>query len=490
MKDLKSTTLFKFSIIVFFISSTINGTNITCDYINNNIFRILLNTFINICVISSNKEIHFSCSNETLFSGAYLSIIGKQKILFDSPIDFKNYNNSFQSAYYIYLTISKGFNVNSTLATNGNKMVKLFISESDFEFYFNDKIIDSKFCVDKDISFIVFSNVTLLKLQNSVKFRKTAYCPFIFNNSYLNELDINNLYDTEFLKNTYYFMDINKTDIHGSILYSSFSLYNYKLDENFLYKDIYGNTSMTLFKGTISSIDKELFKNLINLRKIYFILYHASKFITKSLDWMNPINENIKVREDNDSLEIYLQNNSSNVKFIGLYFLDYLFNDVDLCLFKDFPFFRAIYPVIFEHSAVCSCTYIWLSKYFYIYEKYFKLMLAGSWIEYQYYGLNDEIPYQCNLTLIQYLNCSFDIKLKNCFNNSLINSIKREDKHSRDVYYQDLEINLAQYELISTVFVSPLFSLIGIIFGLLILKVLRHKYQKNYFEKIFSSILR
>ena len=49
---------------------------------------------------------------------------------------------------------------------------------------------------------------------------------------------------------------------------------------------------------------------------------------------------------------------------------DYYYPDEDLCLFKDFPHKQLIYPsIVSEKQKECTCTIIWLVKYFNFYLK-------------------------------------------------------------------------------------------------------------------------
>lgn len=62
-------------------------------------------------------------------------------------------------------------------------------------------------------------------------------------------------------------------------------------------------------------------------------------------------------------------------------------------------------------------------------------------------------------------------KFQNCFNSGLEYNFKRTEKYYQYTYYFDLALDLSTYELITTVFISPFFSICGIIFSILILKI-------------------
>lgn len=166
---------------------------------------------------------------------------------------------------------------------------------------------------------------------------------------------------------------MNQTDRNFSKIYI-FNLYiklfNYKLNKNLFNRIVFNNVRMTSCTGTIISIDKETFTDMINMRILYMTLYHSSKFMRIPIDWIKSMNKNVSINDDPNSLVEFLKHNISSVKFLYLYFMDYMFVDQDLCFFKDFPHQNAIYPIVYESIPSCSCTYIWLSKIFLFTKKY------------------------------------------------------------------------------------------------------------------------
>lgn len=99
---------------------------------------------------------------------------------------------------------------------------------------------------------------------------------------------------------------------------------------------VFKNSEIFCFEGRLESVEVGLFKPFTNTRKIYFKLNRIADLLKRPLDWINSINYDIKINDDWDSLDGFLQYNSSLVKFIGFYFEDYSLSDEDLCLFKNF----------------------------------------------------------------------------------------------------------------------------------------------------------
>lgn len=456
MKNLTLNYLNLISVFIFVsLIYYIYGFNVTCDYMSKNIVdsHVIINAY------SGKKNLEIECS---WFKNYDLYIIGQQRIIFDFQINFKHVSFHPENYYVMYLTNFKGFIANNYIVTDvleQNAYLKLYVIRSDFGFYFNENIIDSTTCFNRSILFLTFSKIDELYIDPSVRLKKTAYCPFVFINSYVTIINIQNLYSVNILNNNFYFMDANKTDIKDStskIVSAHFNVLYYKLDKRLLNKIVFQRVTAASFVGSFSSIDKESFRNLISIKMLNFNIYHSSKFVSMPLDWLDPINEKIFIEDDKDSLKKFLQINSSLVKIIKISLADYNLIDEDLCLLKNFPFSRAIFPIVHQYSDSCSCTYIWLSKFFLTYKKYFNVIIANDY--YLNYYPGEELFYlQCNISYNDYINCSFEEKFKKCFDYTSLQNQMRNEIYYGEACYSDLQISLTSYEFVTTLFISQIF---------------------------------
>lgn len=247
--------------------------------------------------------------------------------------------------------------------------------------------------------------------------------PLIFNNSNLNSFKLGRFFNTFINRNSLRFQRFTNYSNFISKL-DKITVYFYKniLDEDFLNKKIFMSTTFLNFFGVLDSIERNSFRDLKKIRKIILQLRHFVNIANKPLDWLSMINSDININDDNTSLDLFLQQNSSRVIFLGLELEDFIIKDEDFCTFKEFPHKQAVFMVtqylgsdisLFDE---CSCTNLWLIKNAAIYERYFNLTYEEKY-NYDFY-LNekiDEIPLFCNQTYQKLLGCDFESKLKKCF---------------------------------------------------------------------------
>lgn len=209
---------------IILVSKNINSLNISCNYLISN----TINPFFNVISINgfkSIKEIILDCDFQYFNLTALYSFefVSDRKIIFDNPLNFNNFDLFKNNDFDIDFSILKGFSVNTSILSNtfssyDKVSISFTVSHIDFYFYNNEQLINDLFCLTVNNSLNIFSNISVLGLDVAVRFLKTEYCPYVFNNSDMSLLYIYSLYDTYTLKNYLYFMTLNHTVRHKSII--------------------------------------------------------------------------------------------------------------------------------------------------------------------------------------------------------------------------------------------------------------------------------
>lgn len=299
-------------------------------------------------------------------------------------------------------------------------------------------------------------------------------------------MNIYNFYDTPLIKNSIKFADINETNFSASIKMLALSFYNNKLSEKLFNTLVFYNSSVILICGVIDFIENETFQNLIYVKRILLEIFHSAKFLLKTIEWINHINYEI---DTGDDLLGYVVNNPNVDKLIGMNFSDYTLSDEDLCLFKEFPHKKLLFPLIFDASKSCNCTYIWLTQKLFIYQNVFSI--SFSIYSRLTINLNEEyIDILCNFSEQQFLACRFETKLNNCYSWNTSLELKKIENNQYNQSIYDQAYNTSVYVYVTKLFITPLFLFIGFIINVLMLRILREKTNSKYFEKIFLDMLK
>lgn len=138
------------------------------------------------------------------------------------------------------------------------------------------------------------------------------------------------------------------------------------LDKKILDENVFSSLNKFGFTRHLKSINNDIFALLKNLQMISLHIYNLNYVINNGIDWIRSINKGLNVdlhkNNHNGFREVYIffENSSENP-----------FTDVNYCIFKDFPHQQLVVPLILDfisNSSNCSCTVIWLIKYYYFYD--------------------------------------------------------------------------------------------------------------------------
>lgn len=319
-----------------------------------------------------------------------LKLIPKNPIIFDQPLSILI--RSAHQFFTIALLNLLGFNFNTSIISNGKRnnltveSLILIVQYSEIKFYQNGKVI--KNC-HKDLKNLeLFDNhqfrFLILIFDSYNKYSDKPYCPYFFSNVRVQFLCIAQQTNTFIRINMFSFLNTNRSEINSYIGFYRIDLYYLSIDITIVNKDIFSRTRYVYLSGVIDRIQTDLFK-YFSFKKIFFKLKNMREFLHKSTDWLNYLN--LRFNFTNDSqIDLYLLKNTNmdNILFLGLMQVDryYDFPLEDLCLFKNFPHNRLVYPVLYRNNYSqfdsCSCTVLWLISKTKIYQNYVAFTNANS----------------------------------------------------------------------------------------------------------------
>ena len=452
-------------------------------------------------------ELNLNCSFEVVVYG--LVFIPNKEVYLDNTFGFFELFYHLEFKYVnreICFVRIKGFNHKST-----NKIMKYFyefsflIQNSKFDFYLNGTKITKDMCklsnFKRGTNF--FGAIMLLKIENNVYYSKKT-CPYVFMNSKLSRLSLNYITNSLILKNQLEFVEVNQTnefDLYNRDLFYlkiklTFEQVTLKLINRFVFKYL----KRLLISGVIESIQVDLFSHFKHLDFLFLNLDNLEDFLHKSDNsWMKYLNSAVNV-DMNNSTEV--KNNlhkaftfeiNSKYKLVNdalaFFQKSYLYPDEDFCLFQHFPHENLVYPVIISDDSLnCSCTIMWLIKFYDIYDEnniglnyftqYYDIFTNGFNDNYNnfmlkcYYYLNFEK---------RLLECNFKERLSNCNKSNYMNS-KRNSISGQQILF-----DIKWVELVFFFFLKPTICFIGIVTNFLSILTLKQDLNNKKKDKRISD---
>jgi hypothetical protein len=205
------------------------------------------------------------------------------------------------------------------------------------------------------------------------------WCPLIFKNSNTVLLQINGKPIRFYTGNSSY----NQSNIQ-TLYFNNLVVDN--LDKEILHPQVYSSLNQIWITGSVKKIETDVFKELKNVRNIYFKINDFKGFIHgNGIEWMNYVNyyappfnmSRFELECGFECMELL----SSSVTWIGLentsvnrsnsfdsfpYFPNlksYAFPEQDFCIFSNYPHDRSVLVGLKDNYLLnCTCTMIWMSK--------------------------------------------------------------------------------------------------------------------------------
>ena len=261
----------------------------------------------------------------------------------------------------ITLHLVHGFNLRPVSGSVDNGITFLVLVDVKFKFYVNDSVpVTAGLCsreTFKHLSFLGPVNSLILS-RNAIY--TTQVCPYMFVNTRVDFIWFEEVTNSLLYKNRLGFLSVNET-LNTSISSVLFGLAYEKVTSHLLSPSVFGQIKSLYLKGIILKIDEELFKGFSRIKLVYLMpdnirmLFHARG----GLKWLGFLNDESHV-VFHDKLTLFKK--------------AYQYPEEDLCLFKEFPHERHVFPTVIEaEQEVCTCTIVWLIQYSKEY------MNSGNW---------------------------------------------------------------------------------------------------------------
>lgn len=171
----------------------------------------------------------------------------------------------------------KGFDANfldDNLSNNSSLISSIELSNCRLELYHNNQKINS--CQNfVDLNLTRIGSIFQIRFDNSdfdryFKLRSVEYkrnmCPFLFQNTNLYHLLLNDILETFYKKNILSFSNETFTDLNSYIRFLELhNLNNINLDVNLLHPSVFSKLeAIVIVSGSLKSIDDRIFKQLNN----------------------------------------------------------------------------------------------------------------------------------------------------------------------------------------------------------------------------------
>ena len=274
-----------------------------------------------------------------------------------------------------------GFDIHASPVQFPSKLFRkrtiLQIFTSHLEFYSNQHHIDSSSgseCnLDTYNNEFNFLNSFYIVIFNNIVFPKHI-CPLAFKGSNITHIEFADVTNSFLRLNLLNFYILNRTQsilsLTKSIKIVLLKLIYVKLDENLLSKQLFKYITFLRIHGVLQGIESDLFKEFTVLKNIDFQLDNFKEFFHSGIKWMICLNKNVRYTNETEIIYqdlIILRFNylKKEVSFDPIY----EYPDEDVCLFKEFPHERLVFPLIVSGKQLnCTCTLMWLQLNSHIYE--------------------------------------------------------------------------------------------------------------------------
>lgn len=201
---------------------------------------------------------------------------------------------------------------------------------------------------------------------------KDVLCPLVFKNAKISDLFIIGMFNLFFKKNVLTFSKIPQNSTYlNSAIYSitMFRTQQIDLDLNFLNPDVFRELNSIYAYSHINSIYKDLFLYIRNVDYLQIEAQYARRMMHNGVEWMNNINNDIKVNLSNldEVVSHFEERKYVKIRFFRDQTVYEVFPDEDFCLYKDFPFDQLVMIVQYfenEEKFEFTCTFLWLIRYY------------------------------------------------------------------------------------------------------------------------------
>jgi len=453
------------------------------------------------------SELSFNQCNEAIVI-SHWGLKPNKKLILDNTLKLKGLKIiTDDPIVYIQLLNFKGLDLLSNPFDEINisgylfEFTRFLFEQSNFNLFINNKLITEKECLNNNRNwnnFISKSNLLSFSAHYSLN-----TCPYVFKNTKIYSLILNNIRSSLIDSNLLSFLKLNNSnnDLNSDIFHTEFVIYRAKFDENLFDKDIFKKTKSLFLYGIINNIRDDLFKLFNNLKLIQIYTQCVRQLFTQNTKWFINLNFNSKSINPDDLLttdlelkpflkkSIYLKIFQS---FSRVTFYDY--PNEDFCLFHKFPHNKLVFPLLRpNHNLTCSCTEIYLIQYSFRINfviDFYTDQIKTTLHMFQYYtdDLLDKSFSNCVGSRQQLddlvKKCNFKNRLEKC------NIQSNEENNNKKTYFEmyDWEQVRKISVLIFSVYINNIFSLFILILNILTIKILRSKSVINEKNPMYNFL--
>jgi hypothetical protein len=356
------------------------------------------------------------------------------------------------------------------------KNYEIYFSNVNFDFYLNKTLITKEMCKfenfgDKQINYFW----PMINVFFNEVFYGEPICPYVFSNTQLEYMCLNQIANSLIFKNRLQFTNIDN-DLPPLTNLNKFGLTILEL--NIVYEDLSTNILCPhVFKSIkqlrVTGSPYKIQTNLFGLfKQLEYVtlnvdnLKHLFHQETNGIEWISSLNRDLNVNiGDTKLVRKYLQR-IVIVEFSQIFTTAYtypVYAVVNLCLFKNFPHKQLIIPLINMQGFECTCSLIWLIQNN-------KIFTENSW-------KNLTTCYKGNFTFA-FEACHFEEKFSNCLSTPL-----KRTNALLDVTVLNIFFLFEWLKLVIEVYAKTFLSILGLITNFLIILVIKNTEFKKCFHK-------
>jgi hypothetical protein len=425
--------------------------------------------------------------NQTYNITEYVSMWPKAPLIVDKRFVLKKiFNQSRIDAMKIFeIGNIKGIDLNSRpfiqVKNRFKQIAFLHIFHSNLDTYSNATLIKSDDCnlenYNRSISFIRF--------MYGIRIHQSRYpqkwCPYFFTGFDAVNLVLKEIKNSFLSKNRLNFYQLNTSHVLLRKLYALQLIMTYEtLDNNNLSPCLFKNMKYLGVTGVLNGIKSDLFIPFQNLKIIDLAISNLREFFHQGNRWMSALNVNKSRQSKKHRLILKFIYLKQSVSFDSIY----EYPNEDLCLFREFPHARHVYPLIVPgKQPECTCTLLWLQANISRYLNEIRLINE--------YSLNYQEEYVEASVRNVFLYCNESFNESQCnFLQTFKTCPSHRDEDTREfahkiVFQNDIDIlyMIKFLKFVLLVILQPIFCLIGIAHNTLTILVIRNKSKKKEFQE-------
>lgn len=278
------------------------------------------------------NDIHFDCqTNITIYS---IEMFSATRIIYNKILDLSSLSIKAKlDGLLLTFRYFNGLDIEINYFTNYERSIQqITIKMFKFNFYYRNKKINT-FCLNSSFySDINFFNSTKVSFINNIYDK--VYCPYLFSNSMIGEIDLRSFSNTFLRKNLLSFLKLNKTDlsINSTIKYISLTGYHIDIDFSLINEKVYQEIITFEIRGIFNLIEDSLFIVFTHLQLVLIDTPYLLKLLYKSNKFIENLNFHVDYIDTLNLSTIYQSLSLHKALFLQL--------TIDTLLDEDFVFLK------------------------------------------------------------------------------------------------------------------------------------------------------